>query len=274
MDHSQTALVPYSIGTAAVNKPLDSRDLQITLGEVMGFLDGALEDNTDDIEITTLDKDGETHIHQSTASNVVTATWLPFGTNRMTPPDIRKGERIMVYRMRNTERYFWSEMGLDDELRKLETVIYAYSANPDISVHEQSIENCYFLEISAHNKVTTFSTSQANGEVTRFLVQFNGAEGTMTVKDAHGQEIFTSAMDEVIRAVNGTGTEVILDKADCRVNAPAKVQIKAGSDVGIDAGGNVAVRAGGTAVIDGGGSVLTLTGGGTTLDTPKFSGCN
>lgn len=280
MDHSQTSLVPYSIGRAAVNKALDSRDLQITLTEVLGFLDGEIEDNIESVESNVTDKDGNTHIYKSQTSNVVTATWLPFDTNRVTPPDIRKGERVMVYRMTNTERYFWIELGLDDNLRKLESVVYAYSANPDISVHELSIEKCYFLEISAHKKVTTFSTSMANGEVTRFLVQFNGADGTMTVKDNHGQEIFTSALDRVIRAINGDTTEVILDRTECRVKAPTIVKIDAGTDIlmsaganfKLNAGGNIDIVAGGTTTVTGAASTLVLAGGGTTLTTPKFTG--
>lgn len=280
MDHNQSALVPYSTGTAAVNKPLDSRDLQIVLREVSGFMDGESSDNVDTLETTTLNRDGDTTVNQTRTSNVVTATWLPFSTNRLTPPDIRKGERLMVYRMEGTQRYFWTELGLDDNLRKLETVIYAFSANPDISIHQQSIENCYFLEVSAHRKVTTFSTSMANGEVTRFLVQMDGAAGTITIKDNHGQEVFISALDRVIRAINGDGTEAILDKQDARIYAPARIEVTAGDSMALKAlnaftadANTITITGKTQTVVSGGGaSTMTLEGGGTTLDTPKFTG--
>ncbi len=280
MDHTKSALVPWSIGTVAANKSIDSRDIQVTLRELSGFMDGIMADNIDNLETTTQTKDGTTEINQTQTSTVITATWLPYNTNRVTAPDVRKGERVIVYRLENTQRYFWTPMGLDDKYRKLETVIYAFSANPDISVHELSIEKCYFFEISGHNKTTTFSTSQANGEVTKFLVQFDGAKGTITVKDSHGQEVFISALDRVIQAVNGDGTKVLLDRTEATIDAPTVVYVNAGTDMHLKAlqnfttnANNVTITGKTSTVVKGGGaSTLTLVASGTTLTTPKFTG--
>lgn len=257
-----SSLVQYAIGVVAEHKPIDSRDVSVAVVEHLGAVDGELSDNFDTVEANTVTSDGESKLNTTRTSNVLTATWLPKTARLKTAPDVRKGERVLIWKMENTNRYFWEELGLDPELRKLESVIYIFSANPNESVHEVSIDSCYFFEVNTRTGTVTFSTSAANGEVTRYLTQFNAMEGTFTLSDSQGNINFINSVDGIMQSQNSHGSNFILNGPNITAKAPTNIILEAGADVDIKAGSSVK--------IDGGGSTITLDSGALSANAPQY----
>lgn len=243
-----------AIGIVAENKKMAdasgkiNRVIKVTDIESMSMINGEIRSNPELVEASGTDASGKAFNSSVAVDQTVDATWVPFLSNRLTPPDVRRGERVQLWRSGDADKYYWSTMGLDDHLRKLETAIFAFSASPDESQTELDLDNCYYLEVSTHNKSITVQTSASNGEPFRYTAQINAAEGAFLIEDDIGNSI------ELDSAEN----RICLENADA-----SKVEVK---------GGKIAIVANEEVSLTVGGTKQVWTPGSTTLKTPKFAG--
>lgn len=208
----------YSFGEVSANKPLYDKDgnvcdmVEVYPKEVFTMSTGENTDNVTSVEVKGKDASGKDY--QSTLQTKVSLTckWLPIhDPNRITPPDVRRGEHVMIYRYADTEFYFWST-AFNNMIRKLETAVWWFSGTPvegKSADTKRDADNGYFLEISTHEKHTIFSTSNANGEVARYYIQVDGGNGNLIIKDDLGQEIIFESTEGRIEV---TSTEQIKHK--------------------------------------------------------------
>lgn len=188
----------FSFGTAAANKPRVNPDgsicdmAEIFPKEKFTMAAGELTDDVDTIQVKGKDAAGEDYQSEQKTKASYTCKWLPIGdSNRLTPPDLRRGEEVLIYRYADTEFYFWTN-AFNNIIRKLETAVWWFSGTPEDGKEaekERTAENGYFVEISTHEKHVVFSTSKKNGEVCRYFLQFNPGDGNFTLQDDMGQEI-------------------------------------------------------------------------------------
>lgn len=237
-----------SIGIVAENKAMSSKEVDITPIESMNMLDGEIKSNPTVVEAKGVDRRGQQFASKTIVDSTVTATWLPFGSNRVTAPDVRRGERVYLWQSADADKYYWTITGLDDDKRKLETVVFAFSATQDASSSGIDLDKCYYFEVSTHNKSITLETSTANGEPHSYLVQINTAESTVTIQDDAGNFFQLDSDEQKLVLQNQAQSHVILDKT--------KINIKATDEV----------------VIDVGATHVTMTPAGTIWKTPKFAG--
>lgn len=249
-------LVPYAVGTAAENKKLRSRELLVIPHEHFPFLDGELNAGTKPLEFSGVDSGGGNYQGSVDTSNDVRALWLPESSNRVTAPDVRRGERILLYRYGDSDQYFWRPMGLDDHLRKLETVVFAISATTDESKQELDVESCYFFEMSSHTKQITVHTSKANGERFAYDFQIDAEESKVLLTDDAGNYFLLDSANSHLRMENADGTYYELDKQKIKGYAPQTIDFEAGQRMSVTVGG----------------TKMDWTPGVTTLKTPKFDG--
>lgn len=210
MTASQLTL--YSLGIAAENLTIGQRTLQVTPIEHLNFVDGELKSNPTNDTVTGQDADGNSTQTKVITDNSLEATWLPFHSNRHTAPNIRRGERVLLWRFANQDKYYWTELGLDHKYRKLETVTYVFNATQNESDDTTNFENCYYVEVSTHKGTITLKTSKANKEKTAHTVQFNPMAGTFTFADDLGQVIFVDSVKHVIHLANADQSQITLDK--------------------------------------------------------------
>lgn len=260
------------IGRIDSNKELNSKTVDVVPIEWLPMRDGELTGNETAETYQTKDIDGNAVSGGMISSNSISATWLPSGSNRLTAPDVRRGERVEILQTADHDKYYWRTMGLDDNLRKLETIIFGISATQDEGSTTLGIDNMYWFELSSHSKMFSFRSCQANGEPYLYEMFFDFAEGTFTVKDDIGNFMFLASALNLIHLQNAKGTFVKLDQMDIKAYAPQDINAKADRDFIVSAGKNIRMKAGVEAVIDGGGSVMTMNAGSTTLKTPKFVG--
>lgn len=238
----------YAVGTAAENKALKSKTLKVTPHEQLPFLDGELRENPTPLAYASTDADGLQSQGQVFSDNVVEALWLPENSNRVTAPDIRRGERILLYRYGDAEQIYWRPMGLDEHLRKLETVVLAISANPTEGNEVLDPSQCYFIEISSHLQHIVLQTCKAGGELVAYTLKLDMAAGQFVMMDDMGNHMFMDSQEAHLRLMNYYQSLVEMNKR--------KVRIKGDEEV----------------LIESGGTRMSLTPGGTVLKTPRFDG--
>lgn len=283
-DSSMWRLV--SIGTVASNKPLDTNIISVMPHEKLSFADGEIADKVDTLEYKGKNSSNESVSGTAFVGQTVEASWRPEG-NRVTAPDVRRGERVELWQFAGNDKYYWKDIALDRNLRRLETVRIQLNANPEVEQSDDP-ENNYYIEASTHNKTITLETSKKNGEYCTYSLQIDTASGRIVITDDIGNHILLDSKATNIQFTNVRGTQIELNKNDINVNAVDNFNLKAGKNINMKAGQSVNVIAGksvnvnagadinctaaGTAMISGGGSVLTLMSGGTTLSTPSFAG--
>lgn len=223
---------PVSVGYILANKKPGSKLVKVLPVEHFPAVDGEITYTQEKIEVSGLNPDGSNYSLSVDNSTGIEATWLPFNSNRVTAPDVRRRERVMIYQFGDTNKYYWTPLGLDDNLRRLETVIYAFNADPDIeSDGDLDFSKCYYFEISTRTKNCTFATSKANGEPFAFTTQYNTKEGIVTLADDDGQFIELVSAERRIRFHNGDGTYGEISRKIINLFAPDAINAVATNSI-------------------------------------------
>ncbi|WP_144106737.1 hypothetical protein [Paraburkholderia sp. BCC1886] len=176
----------YSVGIVAANKSLSSDVIEVTPIEHLPFLNGAITDAGTTQTATGTDATGTAYNTSVATSNTIKATWFKQGVgNRKTSPDVRRGAYVAVYQFADADQYFWMTLMDDSNLRKLETVIYAFSGTQEEGA-STTADNSYFLEVSTHTGSITLHTSKANGEFATYDFQINAKGGQVQLQDSMG----------------------------------------------------------------------------------------
>lgn len=203
----------YSIGIVAANKALSSNVIEVTPIEELPMLDGEISSNTTIEAAKGVDSNGKAYSSSVTMGNSIQAEWLRLGSaNRMTAPDVRRGESVIIYQFADADQYYWNTLKNDSQLRKLETVVYAFSGTPDNADSALDASNAYYLEISTHTKHVTFHTSQANGEPYGYDIQINTDQGYLIFSDTIGNQFTLDSRSHTFRMQNTEGSFVDMTK--------------------------------------------------------------
>lgn len=221
----ETSIIrPMSIGIVAENKPLDSKLIDVLPIETLNLMDGELHAETTELKSSGLKEDGTTYTVSVEMGATLEAEWLG-ETNRATSPDVRRGEQVMIYRTGDSDKYYWRSMGRDDDLRRLETIIYRVSGLPDNVDEEITDENSYYLEVSTHEKTITIRTSQRNDEHCIYTMQFDPGNGQFTVDDDLGNFIQIDTAKTTIHVVNADGSLMEINKKKIHINADESISL-------------------------------------------------
>ena len=218
-----------SIGTSKENKPRGSGLLNVLMNEKAMATDGEIKFNPIETVREWQDSTGTTHQVKTTAERSVPCQWLPSEDNRATPPDIMRNELVEVWRLGDSDKYYWRSLALKNGLRSLESVIYTWNASPNPGGGGINLETCYYMAVSAHDGHFTFGTSQANKEPYKYTQQFNTKEGEVTLCDDIGNEFEIISKENIIRMKNPDGTYIKIEKATIEMSANESITLKVGS---------------------------------------------
>jgi hypothetical protein len=201
----QSKLHLYSLGILATNKPLASDEIEVFPIEVSMMVDGELSDNREKLAASASDNDGSAYSVEVDTANTIKATWLHLGRgNRVTSPDLRRGDPVVVWRFGDTDKFYWEERD-DLNLRRLETVLWRFSATKEEGA-TLTDKNSYYVEVSTHKKLIHIHTSEANNEYCGFDLQINTDEGFIQFQDTKENTILLNAKENQIELQNGDGS--------------------------------------------------------------------
>lgn len=218
-----------SFAYAAQNIPKDSDMLEIFLLEDLPYVDGEIDDTQETFEESGVDAKGNAYSVSISTSNAISAKWLQWGTNRKTRPDVRRGERVLVYQYADTDDYYWVSLGQDDHLRRLETVVWCISNTTDESTKVLTPDNTYFMEASTHNKLITIGTSKSNKEEYKYTIQIDTGNSHVLITDDANNQIVIESKEKRVSLENADGAKFTLDKKNGIWEVPENVSIKSKS---------------------------------------------
>lgn len=158
--------------------------------------------------------------------NTVPATWIDFNSPRITPPDVKKDDLVLIWRLGETDIYFWQDRNIAN-VKRLETIVYAISADPNNKL-KSDLSNAYYVMISSHDKHFTIKTSKANGEFCAFTHQINGGDGIIVTEDDIGNTFWFDSKNTDIGFENAEGSKFQMIKKE--ITAKAKDLIGLYSD--------------------------------------------
>ena len=285
---SSVILKTVGWGNAISNIDPMGNTLHITVNDWQSFYDGPITPSVDVVESASISDTGQHSIDKIQATQSIHATWMPSGSNRVTAPNVRVGERVEVLQQSDAPIYFWRPAGLDDHLRKLETIVIGISGTPNEGENTMDPDNRYWMEISSHGKHVTFRTSAKNGEKVRFSGTLNTGDGEAHLMDDRGNKITLDCMEDHWSIETSRGCKAELISEDLKVTVPGNTLFDMKQNLKIELGGNldVAVAGNATAVVngpisvespsgimlDGGGSTFSITSAGIVWKAPSFTG--
>lgn len=195
---------PYCVGIVAINKKLHTHIAEIMPIESAAMLDGELNDKWDEIVVKGLDADIKDYNNQAKFTKTIRATWAALHqANRFTSPDVRRGDKVLVYRLGDSNVFYWDTMDDYKKLRRLETVVYGYSATK-IEDEELTPDNTYVQGVSTHeHMVTLIHTSKhfSNKEKFKYaiFVDTKPDQCHIVIKDDVGNRIVLQSLTNSIR---------------------------------------------------------------------------
>ena len=217
----------YGLGYVVADKAEDSYEIEVYPVEVIPTAEGDLNQK-DSSSLTIQDSQGNNVSVKYDKSNSIPCTWYPNGEqNRITAPDVCKGDIVEIYTFGETDEYFWCVYSHNQALRKREKVLYYFSNKAGTG--GDSTQG-YFLLIDTINKTVHFHTANNDGEACGYDLLFNTKEGQMAISDTLNNTI-------VLDSVNGqlnitTNEKIILNTKEATVNAK-KVDINASDSCNI-----------------------------------------
>ena len=228
----------YSLGLVAANKALSSKIIEAVPIEHTSFANGDISDSASPVSTTAKDSKGANYSAEINTTTSIKATWLPLGSsNRMTAPDVRRGETVALYRFADTDEFHWTTCKDDMDLRKLETVIYAFSAT-QVEGAKTDANNSYYLEVSTHNKMLHLHTSTANGEPFAYDIQLNTATGFIIITDDQGNIITFNTPEHRISMLNQDASLIEVNKTNINLSCAATISMQC-ADLKINASSSV-----------------------------------
>lgn len=216
-----------SIAYAAQNLTLGETKLEVTPVEQLGYLDGEVTSDQEEFEETGVDAKGNAYSVKISTSNAMVAEWLKWGSNRDTPPNIRRGERVLLWQYAEEDKYYWTSTGLDDHLRRLETVRWVFSNTKDEDTEDLNETNSYYAEVDTHAKAITLRTNKSDGEPFAYNVQINTKDGCLTIMDDVGNSMGINSAINQVWMENADNSYVILDKKNIEINANDTIKMNA-----------------------------------------------
>lgn len=203
----------YSMGIVAANKEIGSHTARVTPIELTNMSDGELDDVDRTLSGSGVDGLGQNFVVEVNASTAISCQWLPFSSNRVTPPDLRRGERVFIWQFADENKWWWTTTGLDEHLRRLETVVFAVSneSDPEKDIDKLTPDNSYYVEFNTHTKHITLATNKNDNEPFAFTFQFNTKNGIVTLADDDNNFFEFNSRDVIMTFQNKFNTVVQLD---------------------------------------------------------------
>lgn len=228
-DHDSNNLRTY-IGIVAETKELESRIAKINCPEITPTLSGPISDRTKRESVELMDVNGNKYNTIVHTTNTITAEYWGGDTNRVYPPDIVKGEVVIIYQYANSDTYYWDSISHSDDLRCRERYRIACANSPN-TTKVLSDDNTYWFEIDTINKRVTIGTSDGDGEKFIYRLLIDPSNTKFHVYDNIGNEIYLNSEESIVRLQNSKGSFISANALDVFVVAKRDAVVKAGRQI-------------------------------------------
>ncbi len=202
----------YSLGIAGANLSFGERQLEVVPIEDLDQIDGEVNDMLGQLDSTGVDRDGNTYATQQAVSNTIKANYLPLDAHRPYPSLIRRGERVLIWRVADTDNYYWTEMGLDDTTRRKDVYTILVSNSPKEGENSKTYATAYYIEVNTVDKHITIQTNKNDGEEFSYLFQLNPGGSSATLCDDAGNYFQLDSKEKKLMIQNALGSSLGIEK--------------------------------------------------------------
>lgn len=223
----------YGVAVVAEDKATDTDEVLVYLSSLYPEADGEVVATAEKKDVTIKSPTGDTRSSSALSSNAVMMKWLPFNTNRVTAPDVRKGSKVVVYKFKGQSTYRWMYFGMDGTLR-LETVIYAFSATPHVKEDAPlTPDNYYIFLISSHTKKIQLLTGMGNGEPCSYSITLDTGNGGFSLIDSEENSFVLNSMKHFWSFSNQEKSIFAIDRKKIVASCEDEFLLQAKNHVGI-----------------------------------------
>jgi hypothetical protein len=188
-----------------------------------------------------------------TLSNSIEAEWLNTNSNRVTPPHVKLGTRVFIWRNSDTETYYWESIE-EYTLREQEHLQYLYS-NPDTSVeltpeilNEKVTEaNAYSIIVSTREKLIQVKTNKNDNEAHAYDIKLDIANSKFSISDDLGNNVLLDSANSIISMANIDNSSIVIDKTNITISCDGTLTTNA-TDISNNAASTVVTTAASTTV--------------------------
>lgn len=219
-------LQPYSVGVAAANLLVGQTELSVFPNEKMPHTDGEVTDNVVNMTTKGVDASGNNYSDNVETSLAIKAKWLSRNSWLKFPGLVRRGEEVQIWRVGDTDQYYWELMGLSNHLRRKDIILIAVSNTRDEKTVDLTAQNSVFFEINTVDKHITLSTPENDGEKCRFVIQLNYGDANFSLSDTIGNSIVMDSVAELIQMRNASDSFLKLDKSEIVGEASEAIKFK------------------------------------------------
>lgn len=217
----------YGVGTVTMDKDVNTDEIQVSIKSLFPEADGATDTTAEKQTITMQSPTGDTKSSTTLQSNTVAAKWMSINTNRVTAPDVRVGSKVVVYKFQGQNTFRWTYFGMDGTLR-LETIIWAFSASPNVNENTPvTPDNYYMLLLSTHQKKIQLVTGQGNGEPTNYVIELNTGTGQFSIVDGEDNVVSLNSMEHAFTYVNQEKSYFNVQKKNITMSCEDQMILKA-----------------------------------------------
>jgi len=225
------------MATVAEDKILGTNDIKVFPIEFMSEHEGNINDEEDK---KVMSNDESMGTVQSTTKKSVTlnAQWVNIGgSNRITAPDVMKGETVLLFKYGSSDKYYWTTFFTEPDLRRREAVLELYGNETEFGKILNK-ENSYWKLIDTVNKVIHLHTSDNDGELTTYDFILDTKNGSFSITDGRkNQIILNSKKDHLtlnVPNITITGGKVNFDSTvsfnkAVKMNGNASTDVKSGT---------------------------------------------
>lgn len=219
------------LGLVAEDRQLKSRVIKVFVKEMTPYATGGLKDNTKEEAFNLTGSDGEVISGKTSTTNCVTAEYLDFFSNRTFPPDVVKGEQVIIVQFADTDIYYWFSAGRDDQLRRGEILRFAISDDMTV-VKDLTDNNTYFIELDTKvEKRIRIKTSSSDGEAFVYNLTIDAKNSKIILGDDGQNSIELHSLIPRIFMKNRNGTTADLNASNLSLIAPQDMLLRADGSI-------------------------------------------
>lgn len=220
----------FGLGYVVEDKKEDSYEIEVYPIEVIPTANGDLS-SSEKSSVSIQDSQGNNVSVKYDKSNTIPCTWYPNGEqNRITAPDVCKGDIVEIYTFGETTDYFWCVYSHNQALRKREKVLYYFSNKAGTGGDSSQ---GYFLLVDTINKTVHFHTANNDGEACGYDLLFNTKEGQLSISDTLNNSIILESVDGKLTIT--TNEKIILNTKEATLNC-LKAEVNASESCKINTG--------------------------------------
>lgn len=195
-------------GRVVENLPFGASEITFIPYEHQPMNAGEETSRVDQLKFTGEDQSGRAYAAKANTSGALRAKWLPMGSNRVTAPNVCRGERVTIWATGDHGEFRWTIDGDDAHLRNTEIVIFAFAATKDFSSKPDLRESMYVFEVNTETGHAVVHTSAARGEACTMTLSLNGRDGVFQFIDGMQNTIKSDGPASRVTIGNRYGAEV------------------------------------------------------------------